>query len=81
MAEIYRVYERPNEMITIVGSLAQISANAVELLISFESKNAKDIMLDAVKENKFIPLITKPEKIKTLVITKDGKVYPSTFSM
>ena len=33
------------------------------------------------KKTNLIPLITKPEKIKTLVITKDGKVYPSTFSM
>ena len=30
MAEIYRVYERPNEMVTIVGSLAQISENPLE---------------------------------------------------
>ena len=53
MAEIYRVYERPNEMITIVGSLAQISANAVELLISLK------------ESTRFILLILKQKMPRT----------------
>lgn len=81
MKEIYQIYERPNEMITIVGSLAQLSAQAIESLIAFNAPSADNIMMDAVHEQRFVPLITDPNKIKTLVLTKDNKVYPSTFSI
>ena len=79
---LIKVIEHPNTQITIIGGAkATISASMVECLMDFKTDEAKLVMQEALKENRFIKLLTDQKKIKTLIITKDNRVYPSTFGI
>lgn len=80
--EIIQLIEHPNAQITIIGGAkATISASMVECLVDFKTDDAKALLHDALNENRFVKLLTDQKRIKTLIITKDNRVYPSTFGI
>lgn len=77
-----KLIEHPNTQITFIGGAkATISAETVECLIDFKTEEAQQLMHEALLENRFVKLLTDVKRIKTLIITKTNRVYPSTFGI
>lgn len=76
----YDVNLKANSLITVVGrDLGAISANKVESVMDYLCEEARYIIAEAKTRGKYISLISDEQKIKSIVLMDNGKVYPSTF--
>lgn len=76
------IVAKSNSQITIVGQdRGAIDAHKVESIYSFNEPTAVDIITSAKAEGRYVPFISENEKIKTIIMTIDGRVYPSSFSI
>lgn len=81
--KIIEIQDKPNDLITIVGrSNVKVSARKIEALIEFQKgKYGEIIFNEALNTGRFIKVLTDPNKIKSLILMENNKVYPSTFSV
>lgn len=74
------VVNKPNALITVIGrDMGAVSASSVESVIDYTLPEARLLVEEAKNKNKFKPLITDDDKIKSIIVMVNGQIYPSTF--
>lgn len=69
-----------NDIITIVGKeMGLVSAEKVEGILNIKLDEAQTVIMNAIQNGYYYPLVTNKESIKSIVIMTNGHVYPSTF--
>lgn len=73
----------PNDFITIVGRTnVKVSASKNWALIEFSKESyGENIFNEALEDGRLIKVITDTNKIRSLILMENNKVYPSTFSV
>ena len=81
-SHVVEIHDKPNDFITIVGRTnVKVSARKIEALIEFSKGSyGENIFNEALEDGRLIKVITDTNKIRSLILMENNKVYPSTFS-
>lgn len=81
--QMVEIYDKPNDFITIVGRTnVKVSARKVEALIEFSKGSyGENIFNEALEDGRLVKVLTDTNKIRSLILMENNKVYPSTFSV
>lgn len=82
-SHVVEIHDKPNDFITIVGRTnVKVSARKIEALIEFSKGSyGENIFNEALEDGRLIKVITNTNKIRSLILMENNKVYPSTFSV
>lgn len=82
-SHVVEIQDKPNDFITIVGRTnVKVSARKIEALIEFSKGSyGENIFNEALEDGRLIKVITDTNKIRSLILMENNKVYPSTFSV
>ena len=77
------IYDKPNDFITIVGRTnVKVSARKIESIIEFSKGSyGENIFNEALEDGRLVKVLTDTNKIRSLLLMENNKVYPSTFSV
>ncbi|MEY8379437.1 extracellular matrix/biofilm biosynthesis regulator RemA family protein [Ileibacterium valens] len=58
-----------------------ICAHDVQAILDYSCPEAQGIIVEARNSNRYIPVITDSSRIKSVIVTTNLNVYPSSFRM